>query len=201
VDQLSMGGSQLGDDDDVYFCARKTDATAWCWGFSNYEDLGTLNDDSQENPTKVIAVSGPIAEVAAGGNTTCVRKMDNTVWCWGYQVGHDPSPQQLTSLGTSTRQLSGGADAFCARKDDGTLWCWGSNFGGAVGDGTTVSRAQPVQVPGLTDVAEVAAGTYHTCARTKNGTVWCWGYNGQGQLGDATTTTRSSPVRVNVSVP
>jgi alpha-tubulin suppressor-like RCC1 family protein len=182
VDQVTIGG---GSSDEFNVCARKNDATVWCWG------------PSQSLAAQVTQVTGPLAEVAIGSDTTCVRKMDNTVWCWG----NDTSAEQITSLGTSARQLAVNGDAFCVRKDDGTLWCWGFNNFGQVGDGTTTPRAQPVQVSGLADVAEVAVADLHVCARKKNGTVWCWGYNARGELGDGTATNRLTPVQVNITVP
>jgi alpha-tubulin suppressor-like RCC1 family protein len=35
---------------------------------------------------------------------------------------------------------------------------------GQLGDGTTTDRIIPGQVPGLTDIVQIAAGTYHTLA-------------------------------------
>lgn len=61
----------------------------------------------------------------------------------------------------------------------------GDNRDGELGDGTTTSRLTPVQVVGLTDVAEISAGSFHTCARRTDGTVYCWGSNLAGQLGNA----------------
>ena len=94
-----------------------------------------------------------------------------------------------------------GWNDICALKNDGTLWCWGYNFTGVVGNGTTTMQAQPAQVAGLTDVAEVLAAGDHACARKKNGSVWCWGDNSYGQWGDGTTTSRLTPVEVNLTAP
>jgi hypothetical protein len=41
----------------------------------------------------------------------------------------------------------------------------------------------PIKVNGLTDVVDVAAGSYHSLAAKNNGEVWGWGSNGYGQLG------------------
>ncbi len=81
--------------------------------------------------------------------------------------------------------------------DDGTVWTWGSNSDGQLGDGTTTTRTQPRQVPGLSGVARVSAGRCHTLALKSDGTVWAWGCNYWGQLGNGTTA--SSPVPVQVT--
>ncbi|MFY0581324.1 RCC1 domain-containing protein [Cystobacter fuscus] len=54
----------------------------------------------------------------------------------------------------------------------------------------------PTQVPGLTDVAAIAAGTGHAMALRTDGSVWAWGYNLSGQLGDGTTVDRFTPAPV-----
>ena len=81
-------------------------------------------------------------------------------------------------------------------KDDGTLWSWGENDTGQLGIGTTTVNYIPTQVPGLTDVIDVAPGDSHTVALTKDGAVWTVGENTHGELGDGTTTNQTTPIRV-----
>jgi formylglycine-generating enzyme required for sulfatase activity len=81
-------------------------------------------------------------------------------------------------------------------KTDGTLWGMGSNGQGMLGDGSTTQRTSPVQVPGVSNVAQVSAGGSHTMFVKTDGTLWGMGYNSQGQLGDGSTTQRTSPVQV-----
>jgi alpha-tubulin suppressor-like RCC1 family protein len=71
----------------------------------------------------------------------------------------------------------------CAASTAGTVFCWGSNNYGQLGDSSTVDRAVPAMVPGLTDIASVTAGGIHSCALTHDGTAYCWGWNARGQLG------------------
>jgi alpha-tubulin suppressor-like RCC1 family protein len=81
---------------------------------------------------------------------------------------------------------------------DGTLRAWGHNAFGQLGDGTTISRSQPVAVdatalpPGVA-VTAIAAGRFHSVALLSNGTLLAWGQNFFGQLGDGTTTDRPMP--------
>ncbi|MDO9016935.1 MAG: hypothetical protein Q8S73_20280 [Deltaproteobacteria bacterium] len=94
-------------------------------------------------------------------------------------------------------QLTAGRTHACALRSDRTVVCWGSNGGGALGDGTTDARANPVRVAGLADVVEVDAGSEHTCARRADGSVWCWGIGDQGALGNGRfTPIQPAPVRV-----
>jgi alpha-tubulin suppressor-like RCC1 family protein len=78
----------------------------------------------------------------------------------------------------------------CAILADETVTCWGRNDQGQLGDGSTMSRDTPKQVPELKGVTEVAAGGLHTCALLSDGTVACWGANYNGQLGDPSVVSR-----------
>jgi hypothetical protein len=92
--------------------------------------------------------------------------------------------------------------------EDRTVRCWGFN-NGRLGDGTTVTRLNPVQVLAsgtagpspvvLGGVKQIAAGSDHTCALLKDRTVRCWGPGENGQLGDGTTDARLNPVQVLAS--
>ncbi|HVV71402.1 MAG TPA: PQQ-binding-like beta-propeller repeat protein, partial [Verrucomicrobiae bacterium] len=84
-----------------------------------------------------------------------------------------------------------------ALKRDGTVWSWGYNSNGQLGDGTTVNRATPVQVSGLTGVIAISAGQTHSLALKSDGTVWAWGIGTYGRLGDGTGLERHTPVQVS----
>lgn len=189
-------------------CARKGDGTLWCWG-DNW--AGQVGDGTppglKASPVQVTALGTGVVEVATGGNHTCARKNDGTLWCWGFngsaQYGNgtytsQPSPIQITAFGTSVAEISAGYSHTCARKGDGTLWCAGANNDGQLGDGTASTKTSPVLVTALgTTVVEVDAGYSHTCARKGDGTVWCWGFNWTGAVGDGTWIgPRLSPIQV-----
>lgn len=93
-------------------------------------------------------------------------------------------------------EVKAGGQTSCARRSDGTVWCWGNNQSGQLGDGTTVERAAPVQVQGLTGAVGLSVGSGYGCAVKGDGTVWCWGSNESGQLGDGTKTDSAVPVQV-----
>jgi alpha-tubulin suppressor-like RCC1 family protein len=85
-------------------------------------------------------------------------------------------------------------------KPDGTLWSWGANGYGQLGDGTTTTRLQPVNVSTLADVRYVSGGHGNTStfalAVTGAGALYAWGNNSAGQLGDGTTTAHATPTVV-----
>lgn len=86
-----------------------------------------------------------------------------------------------SSLVTAT-SLGVGFAHSCAMTNFGVK-CWGNNTQGVLGDGTSSSRATPVNVLGLTGASQVAAGRANTCAVMSSGSLECWGANGHGQLG------------------
>jgi len=76
------------------------------------------------------------------------------------------------------------------------VWAAGSNFYGELGDGTNGWHWTPVQVIGLSDVTQIAAGFHFSAARKADGTVWTWGENDYGQLGDGSNLQRTTAVQV-----
>jgi alpha-tubulin suppressor-like RCC1 family protein len=74
-------------------------------------------------------------------------------------------------------QVAGGEFHSLALRSDGTVWSWGDNSEGELGDSTRPSGATPAQVPRLTGITQIAAGTggRHSLALRSDGTVWAWG--------------------------
>lgn len=70
-------------------------------------------------------------------------------------------------------QLALGVRHGCALVDH-RVRCWGANYAGQLGDGTRTDRVAAVEVDGLPDVVEVAAGERESCALTADGALWCW---------------------------
>jgi alpha-tubulin suppressor-like RCC1 family protein len=83
-----------------------------------------------------------------------------------------------------------------AIKKDGTLWAWGNNAGTLsgntwyLGDGTSIARSSPIQIPGSwTQVNSL-------CGIQTDGTLWTWGQNEYGQLGLGDLAARSTPTQI-----
>jgi alpha-tubulin suppressor-like RCC1 family protein len=179
----------------AHTCAiRASDATAWCWGYNEYGQLGTGGKASAASPAQVPGLSG-IVELAAGYRHTCARNTAGRVWCWGEggygQLGDGTAKEQLVpveaqSLPPAVELVAGGAHT-CVRSNASNLWCWGLNGEGQVGLSMGTSQADvPVALFGLGPVERVAAGGGHTCAQKPDRSVWCWGRNSEWQLGQET---------------
>jgi len=54
-------------------------------------------------------------------------------------------------------------------------------------------------LPDITNIVSVAAGSNHSLAIDSEGKVYAWGFNGTGQLGNNSTTSSSIPVQVDTS--
>ncbi|MFM6930498.1 MAG: RCC1 domain-containing protein [Bdellovibrio sp.] len=80
----------------------------------------------------------------------------------------------------------------------GVLKCWGENSTGSVGDGTTVTKPNPVVINGGTSYSKVSMNSSGAvCAITGTGVLKCWGSNYSGSVGDGTTLQRNAPVIID----
>src|ERR1700719_4309165 len=107
----------------------------------------------------------------------------------------------LTTIQTATpasmTTIAGGYSHSVLLNSDGTVWTWGSNSYGELGYvGTGSINLEPRQVPGLSGMTAVAAGTSHNLVLKSDGTVWAWGSNSNGQLGNAGPNS-ATPVQVS----
>ena len=173
-----------------FTCALKRDATLWCWG-DDRGQLGSGDPSASPSaiPTPVVALGSAVAEVAAGGQHACARKLDGTLWCWGFVYAGDgtasgvyATPTEVSELGSAVAGVSVSWGHICARKTDGSLWCWGNNEAGQLGDGTTNVSLVPIEVAKIGRlVSQVSAGYQDTCATRSDGTLWCWGWRSGSQ--------------------
>lgn len=172
--------------------ALREDGTVWSWGANGYGPLGRPATRSEPTPTQVPGLTGGVA-VAAGGYHSLMLRGDGTVWSWGYnatgQLGRstptsfDATPTQVPGL-TNVVALSAGSDNALALRADGTVWSWGNNGNGQLGR-STPTRFDPIptQVPGLTGIMALSAGSGHALAVRRDGILWAWGTNSYRQLG------------------
>jgi alpha-tubulin suppressor-like RCC1 family protein len=159
------------------------------------------------------ASSANVADVVAGAGHTCVLLLNGKVGCMGSDthgqlgdgtVGRARQAATISIVGGLTRAsaIAAGDDHTCAIDQDLTVKCWGSDAFGQLGDGpaSSVDRAAPVTVSGITDAIALAAGGRSTCALQATGTLSCWGDDAAGQLGDGTVASPAvNPAPVAVS--
>jgi alpha-tubulin suppressor-like RCC1 family protein/pimeloyl-ACP methyl ester carboxylesterase len=199
----------------MHSCARLSDSTLKCWGYNDSGQLGNGESGGlltySSTPVAVTGVTGAV-EVSGGGaalagSFTCALLSSGAVQCWGANADGElgvgtasvralPVLVQPTTLNLAT-DVVGGADYTCVLWNTGAVKCWGQNGSGQLGNGTTTSSGNPVDVIGITNATALSAGYGHTCARLADSTVKCWGENSSGQLGNGNTTDASTPVAVS----
>jgi len=162
--------------------ALRSDGTVSAWGDNRRGQLGDGTLTSHSTPERVTGLPVYIAGISASGRFTArlgdgisatggfatVLGTDGTVWAWGDdsagQLGNARSsipvtrPVNTIGAGSAITQLSAGAFHVLALKSNGTALAWGSNGSGQLGNGTTTDPAGPVQVTGLANATQVAAG-------------------------------------------
>jgi alpha-tubulin suppressor-like RCC1 family protein len=202
-------------------CALTTGGSVKCWGDTGTytPGIGTLTQSSV--PLIVTGLESGVASLSVGAHHACVLTVAGGVKCWGngshgelgdgttgpyYTVpdgaaaAYSAIPMDVTGLTSGVATVSAGRDFTCALTTAGGVQCWGNNGVGQLGNGTTVTSAQPVAVTGLSSgVAAIATGGAFACALTTAGKVKCWGNNLFGELGNNTDAAKlSSSVPVDV---
>jgi alpha-tubulin suppressor-like RCC1 family protein len=125
------------------------------------------------------------------------------VFTWGSgffgRLGHGNTdrqfvPKRVEDL-TNVTDIAAGSAHSLAVGEGGVVYTWGYNERGQLGlgdhgDGT--ERNVPTEVPEVTKVVAVAAGSYHSFALSRDGTVMACGNNDYGQLGLGDTDDRDT---------
>ncbi|MCL1900194.1 MAG: hypothetical protein FWG11_06770, partial [Promicromonosporaceae bacterium] len=177
-------------------------------------------------PVRVPGLPGDVVEVVAGNTHSLAVTAEGHVYAWGStQLGrlgegtvganehsdmsHVPQRVRRSAAAgdylTGVVQAAAGAGHSLAVTGDGLVYTWGSNSSGALGLGgaTDLSnyRAYATQIPSLSNIVQVAAGSGigngqiinttqlggGSFAVTADGGVYAWGNNTQASLGLGTT--------------
>ena len=159
--------------------AIKTDGTLWTWrpNYYNMTQIGISNN------WQVITNSYGI-------------KTDGTLWEIPWEISETP-----VQIGTKNNWMSiykGYSSGHqLAIKLDGTLWAWGENNYGELGDGTNISKTDPIQIGSNSDWTFISAGERYSLALNSSGELWTWGANFFGQLGDGSFTDKNIQTLIN----
>ena len=196
TDILQLAGGMNGSG--ASFCGVARDGSAWCWGYNSGGLLGHGDDDSVTFARPVWSAPGKgftdAVEVRVGFSSSCARKSDGSVWCWGDnsygQLGVAPEvmgeslfPVAIALPGPATRLAASPGNTQCAILEDTSVRCWGRNEyaeAGAPDDQltvlptviTTAADGSP-----LRDVLDLAPdrGMKAMCANTSKSGLMCWG--------------------------
>ncbi len=186
----------------THSCAVKNDGTLWCWGrsYSGQLGLGDVlpNATLQQVQTNSVTPFDWV-DVKSNFRTTCARKSNNTVWCWGFnqrtQQGNGSrvnsfSPVQTTGAGAAVENDWDGlfiGDFFsCAQRanDNNSVWCWGSNSFGQIAQVPKVPPANTFIATKTSIVHNLAwktgkvfTGSRAVCAIDTSDELYCWGDN------------------------
>jgi alpha-tubulin suppressor-like RCC1 family protein len=153
-----------------------------------------------------VATAAAAVAISAGNLNSCLISAVGGVECWGLGLGNasvfnSSVPVAVPSLAGGVASVAAGQGFHsCVITTAGGARCWGQGDQGQLGNGSFVSRVEPVDVSGFASgIAAIAPGGQHTCALTTAGGVWCWGRNFEGELGNGTFTDAGSNVPVAVS--
>ena len=184
--------------------ALRSDGTVWAWGVNNNGQLGFGPAPPPPPATTVVSTPGQveglegvtIVAITAGDNHSVALDSEGHVWAWGlntsYQLGDGTTADRnrpvlvdglfgIVAIGSGP----GSNHNLAIRGGDRAVLAWGSNYYGTLGDGTTVVRAAPVTVIGLTDIVAVGTNGFISTAAGQDGRLWSWG--AVGQVGDGST--------------
>jgi alpha-tubulin suppressor-like RCC1 family protein len=119
--------------------------------------------------------SGPVPvqvlRIAQTTQNACLLTPAGEISCWGLggpsQKVRPPEVSRFVSI-------SGGIDHFCALAADSTAYCWGRNNCGELGDGTQITRDQPVRVATTLKFVSVRAAARASYALDPDGRAYSW---------------------------
>jgi alpha-tubulin suppressor-like RCC1 family protein len=186
--------------------ALTMDGHVYGWGYNFDGQLGDGSQNDRFRPVPITSLTN-IAAVSTGVYHSAVLTADGQVFTFGNNsnfrslgVGDSITsslvPIQVTGLPAITA-ITAGFYHTLALTADGHVFAWGSNLYGQIGIGTTDEFAPtPVQVPGLSDIVAVSAGSYFSTATARDGRVFVWGRNASDEwpLGIGGTSDVRSPV-------
>jgi alpha-tubulin suppressor-like RCC1 family protein len=180
-------------------CARRSDGSLWCWGFNSTGQVGDGTLTTRYAPVRVTALGTSTAAIAVGSYSTCARRVDGKLLCWGSntagQLGDGGYVQSKTPRLVLGLQCECG-DGVCSRSETKAscpIDCRQASCGDGQCTGSETHTSCARDCAASASYTALSAGTWHACAGRADGSLWCWG---KGSIGSSATTWRASPVRV-----
>ncbi|WP_281884410.1 immunoglobulin-like domain-containing protein [Paenibacillus sp. YYML68] len=188
----------------------KRDGTLWTVGANEYGQLGIGTTVAAHAPVQVqLPNNTAVTSIAAAAAHSLALDQSGNVWGWGLyderlgfakpesaqEAEKQTQPVLLSSLSGkgAVRVEANEMNSYIAA-DDGSVWGIGVNGVGELGDGTYVSRVEPVKAMLPEPVRAFTAGGMSIAGMSMDGAMRASGYNDYGQLGDGTVISSPSPV-------
>ncbi|KAG6607956.1 RCC1 domain-containing protein RUG3, mitochondrial, partial [Cucurbita argyrosperma subsp. sororia] len=146
-------------------------------------------------PSRVRALSAPVAAVSCGGFFTMALGVDGKLWNWGantnFELGRGNKnggwePKPIPSLeDTPIIQIACGGYHSLGLTGDGKVLSWGYGGHGQLGHSSIQNEKVPRVIDALADqrVMYIACGGSSSAAITAEGKLYMWGNSKDSQLG------------------
>ena len=168
-----------------YACAVTSAGAVKCWGENRYGALGNGSTNDNKIPVNVVGLTSGVTSVDTGPLHACAIMTTGRVKCWGNnsngELGNgstinSSAPVDASVLTSGVTSVAAGQGFTCVLTSAGGVKCWGTNSNGELGNGSTTSSKDPVDVVGLTSgVKAITANLSYPCALTSGDGVKCWG--------------------------
>lgn len=187
-----------------YFSMFRNEAgNVWFSGSNAYGNFGNGTTSSVNTIPYLSSLSG-IVDIAAGFGHAVVVDNSGDVYAAGWgnqgQVGNGVfgnSSDFVAMPITGIIDVEAGYWHSLMLSSDGTVWACGSNNLGQLGmPNTTPYSNTPIQVPGLSNIVQISAGSYYSLFVDANGVVYATGSNPNGQLGNGNNITQFGVVQL-----
>ncbi|MFO0601001.1 MAG: hypothetical protein U0228_37175 [Myxococcaceae bacterium] len=193
-----------------YALALGSDGRLFAWG-NDAEGTFARSDENTHvwplpKPRLRAAMEHRFKDVTAGQGHACGIELDDSLWCWGRNTGHElgvTTVQDQTR--TAVKVMDGvsavvaGAFGTCAIAS-GEVRCFGDT---PIDDVTMEHITQPTPTKmdlGGKSARQLDEQWFHVCAVASDDSLWCWGRGIEGQLGTGGMSASAIPRQVATGV-
>lgn len=173
IKKISAGGRHV--------MALDSSKNSWIWGANDKGQLGDRTYVDNPVPRKITELTY-IADVQAGKSHSVLLKQNSAMYTWGDnsygQLGISRAINQQykpITLTTGINKISAGGDITLAIKSDSTVWACGYNVNGELALGNTNNPTYLTQIPGLSNINMIEAGSDFCFAKDGDNNILYWG--------------------------
>jgi alpha-tubulin suppressor-like RCC1 family protein len=195
-------------------CGTVADGRAFCMGYNEYGQLGTLEPMQRCvsgmfpcSPTPLpVSTAVRFTLLGLGQNHSCGLNGEGEAYCWGFGLGGQlgdglransqvPVPVATAQRFRAISHSNYGINT-CAIALGGQVYCWGVGMDGQNGDGTGEVAPTPVPLASGIRMQQIGMGQFTGCALAESAEIYCWGRNIYGMLGRGQSGSSLVPVPV-----